>query len=123
MRALPVLMYHEVVPAGVGGPGDAVYRVTAPQFIAQLEALQGAAYRVLDLGAALSPRDPAETCVALTFDDGTGDHLLEVLPVLKSRGITATFFITTSWVGRPGYLTRAGVAELARAGMSVGSHT
>ena len=34
-----------------------------------------------------------------------------------------TFFVTTDWVGRPGFVSWDGLREMARAGMSIQSHT
>jgi len=61
--------------------------------------------------------------VILTFDDGRSDALSVVLPLLRKRGMRATFFIITGRVGEPGFLTWEGVRALAAAGMEIGSHT
>jgi peptidoglycan/xylan/chitin deacetylase (PgdA/CDA1 family) len=110
------LMYH-----GVGEPADPAegtrYTVTAAELEAQLEAIAAA-------GGALDPRRAAagEPGVVLTFDDGERSVLTEVLPRLAARGWTGLLFVTTAWLGRPGYLAPAEVERFHRAGWVVGSH-
>lgn len=61
--------------------------------------------------------------VALTFDDGYRDHFTRVLPVLRRFGLKATFFIVSSFVGTPRYMTWRQIRILNRAGMDIGVHT
>jgi len=46
-----------------------------------------------------------------------------VLPLLQAHDATATFFITSNFVGREGYLSWAQVKRLHEAGMEIGSHS
>ena len=59
--------------------------------------------------------------VALTFDDGTADHLA-VGEHLAERGLGAIFFISAGLVGVPGYLAERDVRRLAELGHRLGSH-
>jgi peptidoglycan/xylan/chitin deacetylase (PgdA/CDA1 family) len=48
---------------------------------------------------------------------------LEVaLPLLAEHGARAIFFITTDWIGTPGYMDAAGLSALHAAGMLIGAH-
>ncbi|NIO19354.1 MAG: polysaccharide deacetylase family protein, partial [Candidatus Aenigmarchaeota archaeon] len=57
-----------------------------------------------------------------TFDDGFISDFEISFPLLRERGLTATFFITVGNVGYPGYATVGQLKEMAEAGMEIGSH-
>ena len=61
--------------------------------------------------------------VALSFDDGYVSDYDIVLPLLQAHDANATFFITSNFVGREGYLSWAQVKRLHEAGMEIGSHS
>jgi len=61
--------------------------------------------------------------VALSFDDGHVSDYDIVLPLLQEHDATATFFITSNFVGREGYLSWTQVKRLHEAGMEIGSHS
>lgn len=117
------LLYHDVVPRGeldtVGFPGPlaARYKLEPARFEAHLEAIAatGAAIDVPSAGGEL----PA---VMLTVDDG-GASALGAAAAIERHGWRACFFITTSRIGTPGFLSRSGVAELVQRGHRVGSHS
>jgi peptidoglycan/xylan/chitin deacetylase (PgdA/CDA1 family) len=59
----------------------------------------------------------------LTFDDGHISNLEVAAPILKSRGLSARFFITVGWTGtRPGYMGWPELRALQDAGQSIGAH-
>ena len=115
-RPLACLLYHEIVPPG----GTGYFGVSAPQFRTQLDRLAALGLRGSSLEGALAAPDRA---VAITFDDGDASHSSTAWPELARRGMTATFFVTTDWVGKPGRMSWQELREMARAGMSVQSHT
>jgi peptidoglycan/xylan/chitin deacetylase (PgdA/CDA1 family) len=59
----------------------------------------------------------------LSFDDGHITWRDVVAPILDDLGVRATFFVTSTLIGRPGNLTWADVRNLADAGHTIGSHT
>ncbi|GIF16492.1 polysaccharide deacetylase family protein [Actinoplanes teichomyceticus] len=59
----------------------------------------------------------------LSFDDGHPSWRDVVVPVLLDEQVTATFFLTTGLVGRPGNLTWADCRRIRDAGFAFGSHT
>jgi peptidoglycan/xylan/chitin deacetylase (PgdA/CDA1 family) len=123
-----VLMYHSVAPVG-----DDPYNITVSpaRLDAQLawlsrRGLRGAAVReLLDDGGAADR-------VGLTFDDGYADFAEHALPVLLARGATATVFPVAGRLGQDNEWEEGGpskalmsaeqVAEVAAAGMEIGSH-
>ncbi len=132
---VPVLMYHEITSAP---SGSARLAVSPQSFAAQLDYLQEAGFSSVtagELAAAVTgaatkplPRRP----VVLTFDDGFADFHEVALPCLLAHGFAATVFMTSGWVGQAGRPARSApgamlcwsqLAEIAAAGMEVGSHS
>ena len=64
----------------------------------------------------------ARSDVALSFDDGSSSDVEIALPALLERGLRASFFVTTDWIGRPGHLAADDIRTLVDSGMVVGSH-
>jgi peptidoglycan/xylan/chitin deacetylase (PgdA/CDA1 family) len=58
----------------------------------------------------------------LSFDDGTADHYEVVFPLLAKAKRSATFFVPTAKLNRPGYLTNEMIREMAKAGHTIGLH-
>lgn len=126
---VPILMYHYLS----GPPPDADrvrldLSVTPDLFAAHLDAIQQAGYTPISLYALLDhlthgaplPEKP----MVLTFDDGYRDNYINAFPLLRDRGLTATFFIVTDFVNdqRPEYLTWDMVREMYAGGMSIEGH-
>ncbi len=139
-KLLPILMYHSISddPEPHRTPYYKICTFPA-QFRAQMNLLTTAGYQGVSLREGLEwLRAPEETCaagpapVAITFDDGFRDNFTHALPVLRANGFTATFYITTSfmglngrrsvWNGRECMLWSEATA-LAAYGMELGSHT
>jgi len=59
----------------------------------------------------------------LTFDDGYLSDYEIVFPLLLEYGVSATFFLITSRIGQPGFLSWDQIEEMHRYGMSLGSHS
>ena len=126
---VPVLMYHYLsVP-----PADAdIYRQdlsVAPDLFAQhLDAIQAAGYTTItpyQLVANLTQGAPLpDKPVMLTFDDGYRDNYENAFPLLRERGMTATFFVVSDFIDKelPAYLTWDMVREMLSGGMSIESH-
>jgi peptidoglycan/xylan/chitin deacetylase (PgdA/CDA1 family) len=98
-----------------------VYAIPVLRLVRHLQLLRNAGIPVLDPGTlALSPLP--ERGVVLTFDDGHVSHHRYALRHLRAHGLRAAFFISTDFIGRKGFCSASDVAELAGAGMTVGSH-
>lgn len=63
-----------------------------------------------------------EKSVVITFDDGHESNYTIALPILKKHNFKATFFITTDWIGKSGYMTSKQLEKLKEEGMSIQSH-
>lgn len=102
MTAIPVLMYHEIAEAP--HPAFARYTVTVRNFARQMRWLAARGYQTLDMDALLRaragraplPRRP----VVLTFDDGFQGCADHAVPLLRTHGFTAVFYLVTGLVGQ-----------------------
>jgi peptidoglycan/xylan/chitin deacetylase (PgdA/CDA1 family) len=136
--SLRVLAYHAFAEK-IDHPVMQRYSVSASLFRAQLRLLRLAGYRFVDveqslkflLGeAAVPPRS-----LLLTFDDCYESLLTVALPILREHGLTGAAFAVSQRLGRANdwshnlgglrvpLLDASGLAELAAAGIEIGSHT
>ena len=104
-----VLMFHDIVTlndmsSGFQNANAFQYKVEEKFFEEQVKALQG--------------KD-----VVFTFDDGGVSFLTKAAPILEKYGLKGVFFISTKYVGTPGFLTKEQVKELEERGHVVGSHS
>lgn len=114
-------MYHDVTqrePANSGG--KEYFAVSLSTLEAHLDRLADLGLRACGVEQALTATEPR---VAISFDDGDAGQFDHAFPALAKRGMSATFFVTTGWVGEPGYVSWDGLREAKAAGMSVQSHT
>lgn len=88
-----ILMYHRIAE----DPGDPYSLCVAPERLAgQLQVLVSRA-EVVSLDEIVKPgRRPT---VAVTFDDGYADNLLEAVPIVERLGVPITVFVTSRMVG------------------------
>lgn len=102
-------MYHDVVSetdksSGFQNESAFMYKVDAAKFEEQVKAIQ-------------------ECEVIFTFDDGGVSFLTTAAPILEKYGKKGVFFISTKYIGSPGFLTCRQVKELEERGHVVGSHS
>ena len=59
----------------------------------------------------------------ITFDDGHVSNYELAAPILQSRGLSATFFITVGWTAnKSGYMSWDQLRSLQQAGHTIGAH-
>lgn len=125
---LPILMYHYTGPLPANPD---VFRrdltVSADLFERQLASLADSGVETVTLDRLfehLEGRRPLPPrAVALTFDDGYADNYEVAFPLLKEYGMVGTFFVTTGFIGRPGYMSWEQLEEMAAAGMAIEAHS
>jgi peptidoglycan/xylan/chitin deacetylase (PgdA/CDA1 family) len=92
-----------------------------------MDYLHAHGFRVLPLADVITVHAPAEEqaerAVVITFDDGHASNYTHALPLLRSRGFTATFFVTVGSIGQEGYVNWGQLREMEAAGMTIASHT
>jgi peptidoglycan/xylan/chitin deacetylase (PgdA/CDA1 family) len=88
-----VFVYHRVTPEGKQ-PHEVVANVSLPAFRAQMETL-GTIGDIVPLSVLLT-KSPSRNRVrfAITFDDDEPCHVQHAIPMLRSLGVPATFFLS-----------------------------
>lgn len=101
---LVVLTYHRIAEPGADPFYDPVISATPCSFRAQVDWLARGP-RVVALDEAIerltSNRPWHEPAVLVTFDDGYRDNFDVAAPILRERGIPATFFLPTAFLEEP----------------------
>jgi peptidoglycan/xylan/chitin deacetylase (PgdA/CDA1 family) len=126
-----ILMYHGIADVA----DDPNQLCVSPQrFAEQLTWLERSDLRGVSVATLIEAMSAgrADGMVGITFDDGYTSVLGTALPELASRGFGATAFIISGLLGRTNewdegpvwpLLDAAGIAELAAAGIEIGSHS
>jgi peptidoglycan/xylan/chitin deacetylase (PgdA/CDA1 family) len=119
------LMYHELElpgrPLCQSEPGYVRYILAQEAFLSQMNWLVQNGWRGLSVGEALGY--PAGKSIAITFDDGTETDLIAAAPLLKEKGLNATFYVTAGFIGISGYMSSPQVRELHGLGCEIGCHS
>jgi peptidoglycan/xylan/chitin deacetylase (PgdA/CDA1 family) len=101
MTIRPILMYHGV---GACAPhGEASYTVGRDALLAQLRHLDALRVPLISLPQLLGGGHG----VTLTFDDGEETALTVAAPLLARFGGVGVAYVTSDWLGTPGYLNAA----------------
>lgn len=116
------LTYHKVRGPAGADDGD-FYTVSSEQLGRQIEAVHAKGFKCLKIENLLEGKMPAGQEYILSFDDATPDHYEVVFPLLQKHGCRVVFFVPTSRLNQPGFLTEAQVRELAGAGHTIGLHS
>lgn len=118
---VPVLAYHRVL-AEKEAPRSP-YAVTREQFESHMRYLAEHGFRALTITELRNASKLSGPTVAITFDDGYRDNVETARPVLKSYGLTATFFVITGRIGGDDFMQWQHLQMLLEDGMEVGSHS
>ncbi|NDP22288.1 MAG: polysaccharide deacetylase family protein [Paludibacter sp.] len=119
---VPVLCYHRIED---GKKGD--YTVSTATFSAHMKILSDSGYHSI-LPAQLYDylvynADLPEKPVMITFDDSRIEHSKIAAPVMEKYGFRGAFFIMTITYNKKNYMSTEGIAQLAKAGHTVGMHS
>jgi peptidoglycan/xylan/chitin deacetylase (PgdA/CDA1 family) len=100
--SLLILNYHRVGDPRLTPYDSGTFSCTADELDWQVNWLKQR-YQIVNLHDALDivhgRTTPSRTSVLITFDDGYRDNYLEAFPVLRRHGVSATFFLPTTFVG------------------------
>jgi peptidoglycan/xylan/chitin deacetylase (PgdA/CDA1 family)/folate-dependent phosphoribosylglycinamide formyltransferase PurN len=119
------LLYHDVTDdvraSGFSGKDADLYKLDLKTFANHLASI-GQNYPTVSCPQnILSPR-PDET-VVFTFDDGGASAHSAIAPMLEAKGWRGLFFIVTSMIGSPGFLSKDQIVDLHKRGHIIGSHS
>ncbi len=119
-------MYHHVSDTVQPGPYARALTVTPVEFAQQLAWLRKRGCESVSVSTIIADVawQSLRGCeVAITIDDGYDDAVTHAFPILQEFGDTATFYVTSGFLGTPGHMSGAQVKRLAQAGMEIGAHT
>ena len=109
----------EHIPAAAGRGGLRWWAIATTAFLSLTLGVTAAQAAVSPVVTATSA---PLTSVSLTFDDGNANQAAAAA-TMDRYGVKGTFFITTGWIGSPGYLSQNDLTVLAAAGHEIGGHT
>jgi len=119
---LLILYYHSIDERR----GVKFYLKTPPEvFVEQIKILKDN-YNVVSLGKLIMQikrKKRLDKSIVITFDDGFKDNYTTAYPILYKLDLPATFFITTGFVNKRGYMDWKDLKELKESGFEIGSHT
>lgn len=127
-KQIPVLCYHHIREAKPGQSENfKTYSVTPAQFAEQMKALHDSGYHTIlpdQLYNYLVYNDelPAKP-VMITFDDSIEGQYTIGAREMDKYGFKGVFFLMTISIGKPRYMTKENIKELADAGHAMESHT
>jgi peptidoglycan/xylan/chitin deacetylase (PgdA/CDA1 family) len=111
------LLFHDVFvsspqESGFVSPAANRYKLSIREFEAQLDALGAHPSHPIDASA-----------VSLTFDDGGISYYTIVADRLEAYGLRAYCFVSTDFIGQPGFLSALQLRDLDSRGHVIGSHS
>jgi len=121
---VPILMYHKVDAAE---SLTSKLAVSPETFQRQMEFLHRNKYNVIPLIELIElmekgGRIPHNT-VCITFDDGYESNYTKAFGILEEYNLPATMFVIVDFIGKPGYLSKRQIKELANSKIiALGSH-
>lgn len=131
MKAV-TLLYHDAVnnfagidESGFPGSGAAPYKLDESDMIEHFRAIKQIPGRSVGLITEIlqEPSDSLPCPLLLTFDDGGKSAATLISRMLDLLGWKAHFFITTDFIGTPGFMSEDEIQGLRQAGHIIGSHS
>jgi len=125
-KPVTILLYHGV------DSGEGFYKCMEPRlkeyilsknlFEEHMAYIHANGYKVCLLNECLS-RPAGDKEVILTFDDGEKSCYTAITPILERYGFKGEFFVISSFIGKPYYMTIDDLRDLSKRGHSIQSHS
>ena len=123
-QAVPVLMYHHILPK----PSNFI-AISPATFDAQMKYLHDNGWHAISIAqlqafVETGKRLPSKP-VLITFDDGRMNQITYGVPILKKYGFTATFFVVQKWINSSSvyFMHAPQLKQLQADGYDLESHT
>ncbi|MDR3687479.1 MAG: polysaccharide deacetylase family protein [Coriobacteriia bacterium] len=123
-QAVPVLMYHHILPV----PSNFI-AISPATFDAQMKYLHDNGWHAISIAqlqefVETGKRLPSKP-VLITFDDDRMNQLTYGVPILKKYGFTATFFVVQKWINSTSqyFMHVPQLKQLQADGYDLESHT
>lgn len=125
---VPILCYHHIKDfKGTESARVKDYIVPIANFKEQMKMLHDSGYHTIlpdDYFNYLTKGTPLpEKPIMLTFDDTDGEQYTIGAPEMNKYGFKGVFFIMTIAIGKPNYMSREQLKDLADQGHVIGAHT
>ncbi len=126
-KQVPVLCYHNIQQTGLALRSSQGYDIPIEKFQDQMKALADSGYKTilpdqyynyLVYGASIP-----EKAVMLTFDDTDEDQFTLAKKEMDKYGFKGVYFIMTISIGKPRYMSKEQIKQLADEGHAVECHT
>lgn len=127
-KQVPVVCYHQIRDwKATDSKGAKDYIVQIAAFKEHMKMLADSGYHTIlpdQLYSYLTTGAPLpKKSVMLTFDDTDLDQFTIAAPEMKKYGFKGVFFIMTVSIGRPHYMNKEQIKQLADQGNVIASHT
>jgi peptidoglycan/xylan/chitin deacetylase (PgdA/CDA1 family) len=121
-KEVPILCYHHIRNSGKGD-----YVVSPSAFSEQMQALADSGYKTILpdqlYGYLANNTAIPEKSVMLTFDDTDLEQFTIANEEMRKHNFKGVFFIMTISIGRPRYMSREQIKQLADEGNYIEAHT
>jgi peptidoglycan/xylan/chitin deacetylase (PgdA/CDA1 family) len=123
------LLFHDVYrrsasESGFCSPGADRYKLTVAQLRSQLDGVVAVRHDRPILATALFDASATEVFpFLLTVDDGGVSYHQVIADLLEARGWRGHAFVSTNFIGKPGFLTVEQLRDLDARGHLIGSHS
>jgi peptidoglycan/xylan/chitin deacetylase (PgdA/CDA1 family) len=119
----PILLYHHVN----GENTDSRYRVSIPDFQAQMNWLNEQGYTAITISmlveALIEGGELPEKPIVITFDDGHMSVYEHAFPIMEELGFPGVFYIVANRINNaPDFVNIEQISTLVNAGWEIGSH-
>ena len=126
-KQVPILCYHHIRPLKYPGKASSGYEVTPESFRAQMKILSDSGYHSIlpdQLYNYLAFGDPLpEKPFMITYDDTDEEQFSIGKIEMDKYGFKGVYFIMTISIGRPNYMSKDQIRQLAQEGHAIESHT